>query len=207
MKQCTINQLISSHSLSNLVLGDLVYVDLQDVDLEIHFDEKTWLSLDYSRSDADRLLTDRPDGTFLVRTSRTGQYALSIMYAIHPMVFLFYGLPFVAVGTRFETIYFYRRCNGTVNHCIIYGTERGFGFAEPFNIHKSLKHLVLHYAQNSLEEHNESLNTTLAYPVFASPAALAQLQARQIQLQMRIRRQNQPQLAHPVENQHFKPHT
>ncbi|XP_076178357.1 phosphatidylinositol 3-kinase regulatory subunit alpha isoform X2 [Ptiloglossa arizonensis] len=177
MKQCTINQLISSHSLSNLVLGDLVYVDLQDVDLEIHFDEKTWLSLDYSRSDADRLLTDRPDGTFLVRTSRTGQYALSIM------------------------------CNGTVNHCIIYGTERGFGFAEPFNIHKSLKHLVLHYAQNSLEEHNESLNTTLAYPVFASPAALAQLQARQIQLQMRIRRQNQPQLAHPVENQHFKPHT
>lgn len=26
---------------------------------------------------------------------------------------------------------------------------------------------MLHYAQNSLEEHNDSLNTTLAYPVLA----------------------------------------
>ena len=98
-------------------------------------------------------------------------------------------------------------CNGTVNHCIIYGTERGFGFAEPYNIHKSLKHLVLHYAQNSLEEHNECLNTTLAYPAFASPAALAQLQAQQMQLQMQMHTQNQLQLTRPLENQHFMPHT
>nr|XP_033341420.1 uncharacterized protein LOC117229216 isoform X1 [Megalopta genalis] len=147
IKQNKINQLVSNHSVSDSMLGDAGYGDLQEVDLEVHSDEKTWLSLECSRSDADRLLADRPDGTFLVRTSRTGQYALSIM------------------------------CNGTVNHCIIYGTERGFGFAEPYNIHKSLKHLVLHYAQNSLEEHNESLNTTLAYPAFASKAALAQLQS------------------------------
>ncbi|CAK9831062.1 Phosphatidylinositol 3-kinase regulatory subunit alpha [Anthophora retusa] len=175
-KQNKINQLVLNHSLSNPVLGDLAYGDLQEVDLEVHSDEKTWLYLECSRSEADRTLADRPDGTFLVRTSRTGQYALSIM------------------------------CNGTVNHCIIYGTERGFGFAEPYNIHKSLKHLVLHYAQNSLEEHNESLNTTLAYPAFASPAAVAQLQAQQMQLQMQMHTQNQLQLTRPLENQHFMPH-
>ncbi|XP_043256902.1 phosphatidylinositol 3-kinase regulatory subunit alpha isoform X1 [Colletes gigas] len=177
MKQNKINQLMLNHSHSNPMLGDLGYGDLQEVDLEVHFDEKTWLFLECSRSDADHLLVDRPEGTFLVRISRTGQYALSIM------------------------------CNGTVNHCIIYGTERGFGFAEPYNIHKSLKHLVLHYAQNSLEEHNESLSTTLAYPVFASPAALAQLQAQQMQLQMQIHTQNQSQTARPADNQHIAPYT
>lgn len=62
-------------------------------------------------------------------------------------------------------------CNGLINHCIIYETERGYGFAEPYNIYESLKALVLHYAQDSLEEHNDSLTTTLAYPVFAVPAA------------------------------------
>lgn len=60
------------------------------------------------------------------------------------------------------------RCNGLLNHCIIYETERGYGFAEPYNIYESLKSLVLHYAQNSLEEHNDSLTTTLAFPVLAS---------------------------------------
>ncbi|KAK1136130.1 hypothetical protein K0M31_000697 [Melipona bicolor] len=177
MKQNKISQLVLNHSLSNPLLGDLAYGDLQEVDLEVYSDETTWLYLECSRSDADRILAEKSDGTFLIRTSRTGQYALSIM------------------------------CNGTVNHCIIYGTERGFGFAEPYNIHKSLKHLVLHYAQNSLEEHNESLNTTLAYPAFASPAALSQLQAQQMQLQMKTHTQNQLQLTRPLENQHYMTHT
>ena len=70
-----------------------------------------------------------------------------------------------------------------VNHCIIYHTERGYGFAEPYNIHESLDSLVLHYAQNSLEEHNESLTATLAYPAFASASAIAKLQSQQRQLQ------------------------
>ncbi|XP_047101882.1 phosphatidylinositol 3-kinase regulatory subunit alpha [Schistocerca piceifrons] len=111
-----------------------------DGDLESlpHQDESTWLLRDCSRDDAEQLLKGRPDGTFLVRPSRTGQYALSIT------------------------------CKGTTNHCIIYKTERGYGFAEPYNIYESLKLLVLHYAQNSLEEHNDALKTTLAYPVFAS---------------------------------------
>ncbi|XP_036142290.1 phosphatidylinositol 3-kinase regulatory subunit alpha isoform X2 [Monomorium pharaonis] len=148
----------------------------EEVDFAVHSDEKTWLYLQGSRTDADHVLKGRPDGTFLVRRSRTGQYALSIM------------------------------CNGTVQHCIIYATERGYGFAEPYNIHETLKHLVLHYAQNSLEEHNECLTTTLAYPAFAPSAALAQLQAQQKQLQIHI--QNQLPYTRPLhENQLIMPHT
>ncbi|XP_033213327.1 phosphatidylinositol 3-kinase regulatory subunit alpha isoform X2 [Belonocnema kinseyi] len=179
MKQNKINQLVSSSALANATIGDTVFSDLQDFDLEVHSDDKAWLYLECSRSDADRILMGRPDGTFLVRRSRIGQYALSIM------------------------------CNGTVNHCIIYATERGFGFAEPYNIHQTLKHLVLHYAQNSLEEHNESLNTTLAFPAFASASAFTRLQAQQMQLQVQMHAQNQNQfsLVRPLENQQFVPHT
>jgi len=74
-----------------------------------------------------------------VRTSSTNQYALSIA------------------------------CNGNVNHCIIFHTDRGFGFAEPYNIYSSLKKLVLHYAHNSLEIHNDLLNTNLKYPINQAP--------------------------------------
>lgn len=51
----------------------------EEVDFAIHSDENTWLYLQGSRPDADLILTGRPDGTFLVRRSRTGQYALSIV--------------------------------------------------------------------------------------------------------------------------------
>ncbi|XP_035224493.1 phosphatidylinositol 3-kinase regulatory subunit alpha-like isoform X2 [Stegodyphus dumicola] len=101
-----------------------------------HNDECTWLLEECSRNDAEILLAGKPNGTFLVRNSRTGDYALSI------------------------------KVNGTVGHCLIHKTENGFGFAEPYDAHPTLKSLVLHYAQTSLEEHNESLKTTLTYPVF-----------------------------------------
>lgn len=51
----------------------------EEVDFAVHSDEKTWLYLQGSRPDADHVLKGRPDGTFLVRRSRTGQYALSIV--------------------------------------------------------------------------------------------------------------------------------
>ncbi|XP_025835564.1 phosphatidylinositol 3-kinase regulatory subunit gamma-like, partial [Agrilus planipennis] len=112
---------------------------MEECDIENlpHNDESTWLLLDCSRLKATELLTGKPDGTFLIRISYTqkNQYALSIT------------------------------CNGTVNHCIIQKTVRGLGFSEPYNIYSSLKSLVLHYAQNSLEIHNDSLNTTLRYPI------------------------------------------
>ncbi|XP_065214145.1 phosphatidylinositol 3-kinase regulatory subunit alpha isoform X2 [Planococcus citri] len=101
-----------------------------------HTFEATWFLEKCTRADAEKLLQGTPVGTFLIRPSRTGQYALSIS------------------------------CNGTVNHCIIYQTPRGYGFAEPYNIYDSLKSLVLHYSQNSLEEHNDVLTTTLAHPIY-----------------------------------------
>lgn len=112
----------------------------EDIELPLnisHLDEGTWLLESCSRADAERLLHGKCNGTFLIRPSRTGQSALSIV------------------------------CNGVINHCIVYRTPKGFGFAEPYNIYASLKDLVLHYSQTSLEEHNDSLNTTLAYPVLA----------------------------------------
>lgn len=54
-----------------------------------------------------------------------------------------------------------------MGHCLIHKTEKGYGFAEPYNAHPTLKSLVIHYAHTSLEEHNVALKTTLAYPVFA----------------------------------------
>lgn len=108
----------------------------RDVDGLPHQDESTWLLQNCSRNDAEKLLAGLPDGTFLVRPSSTDQFALSIT------------------------------CSGNISHCIIHETERGYGFAEPYTIYDTLKSLVLHYAQNSLEIHNDSLKTTLEHPIF-----------------------------------------
>ncbi|CAN7937568.1 unnamed protein product, partial [Ixodes hexagonus] len=102
------------------------------------YSDSTWFVQDCDRKEALRLLEGRRDGTFLVRPSKTaGQYALSIV------------------------------AEGKVNHCLIFKTERGYGFAEPYNIHPTLRSLVHHYAHTSLEEHNPLLKTTMAHPVFA----------------------------------------
>lgn len=109
-----------------------------DNDSLSHADPKTWLMKNATRQDAEHLLAGLPTGTFLIRPSSHGYYALSIA------------------------------CNNTTNHCIIYETDKGFGFAIPYNTFSTLESLVLHYAENSLEEHNDLLNTTLKYPVFSS---------------------------------------
>ncbi|XP_022371049.1 phosphatidylinositol 3-kinase regulatory subunit alpha isoform X4 [Enhydra lutris kenyoni] len=57
--------------------------------------------------------------------------------------------------------------DGEVKHCVINKTATGYGFAEPYNLYSSLKELVLHYQHTSLVQHNDSLNVTLAYPVYA----------------------------------------
>ena len=59
------------------------------------------------------------------------------------------------------------RVDGEVKHCVINKTATGYGFAEPYNLYGSLKELVLHYQHTSLVQHNDSLNVTLAYPVYA----------------------------------------
>ncbi|KAH8035093.1 hypothetical protein HPB51_004334 [Rhipicephalus microplus] len=101
--------------------------------------DSSWFVADCDRSQAIRLLKGRCDGTFLVRPSKNpGQFALSIV------------------------------AEGEVHHCLILRTERGYGFIEPLTTHPTLRSLVQHYAHNSLEEHNQLLKTTMAYPVFGS---------------------------------------
>uniref|UniRef100_A0A2A4JYY8 SH2 domain-containing protein n=1 Tax=Heliothis virescens TaxID=7102 RepID=A0A2A4JYY8_HELVI len=105
-------------------------------ELYAHRETISW-NVNCTRETAEKLLTGKPQGTFLIRPNSTGQLALSIC------------------------------CNNMVYHCIIFTTERGYGFAEPYNVYETLNELVLHYAVNSLEEHNEQLKTELKYPVNA----------------------------------------
>ncbi|XP_065263123.1 phosphatidylinositol 3-kinase regulatory subunit alpha isoform X5 [Emys orbicularis] len=103
-----------------------------------HHDERTWNVGNINRSQAENLLRGKRDGTFLVReSSKQGCYACSVVV------------------------------DGEVKHCVINKTPSGYGFAEPYNLYSSLKELVLHYQHTSLVQHNDSLNVTLAYPVYA----------------------------------------
>ncbi|XP_053202066.1 phosphatidylinositol 3-kinase regulatory subunit alpha-like [Panonychus citri] len=102
-----------------------------------HENESKWLVEDCDRAEAEKLLYKKPSGTFLIRKSRNGQFALSIMV------------------------------DSKICHCLINKTPQGFGFAAPYYTHPTLKSLVLHYRQTSLQEHNEMLHTTLAFPVFS----------------------------------------
>uniref|UniRef100_A0A8C7G462 Phosphoinositide-3-kinase, regulatory subunit 2 (beta) n=1 Tax=Oncorhynchus kisutch TaxID=8019 RepID=A0A8C7G462_ONCKI len=102
-----------------------------------HHDDGTWYMGDIKRTQAEELLRDKCDGTFLIRESQTqkGSYACSVVV------------------------------DGDTKHCVIYKTDKGYGFAEPYNLYGSLKDLVLHYKHESLVQHNDQLNVTLAYPV------------------------------------------
>ncbi|KAF3849295.1 hypothetical protein F7725_015792 [Dissostichus mawsoni] len=102
-----------------------------------HHDERSWKLGNINRLQAEALLQGKRDGTFLVRdSSKAGCYACSVVV------------------------------DGEVKHCVINKTPSGFGFAEPYNLYGSLKELVLHYQHTSLVQHNDSLNVTLAYPVY-----------------------------------------
>ncbi|MEQ2191316.1 hypothetical protein XENOCAPTIV_026404 [Xenoophorus captivus] len=48
---------------------------------------------------------------------------------------------------------------------MIYSTPLGYGFAEPYDAHCSLKDLVLHYQLHSLAQHNDALDVRLLHPV------------------------------------------
>lgn len=124
------------------ILQRILDKNSEEFNISPHKVESTWFIRDCNRTDAEQLLRNKRDGTFLIRNSRqTGQYALSIV------------------------------CDGKVFHCLILKTERGFGFSEPYDIHANLMDLVLHYTQTSLEEHNDNLTTTLKFPVFANTYA------------------------------------
>uniref|UniRef100_A0A673L0L8 Phosphatidylinositol 3-kinase regulatory subunit gamma-like n=1 Tax=Sinocyclocheilus rhinocerous TaxID=307959 RepID=A0A673L0L8_9TELE len=102
-------------------------------------EEESWFVGDLGRRQAEELLQGKPSGAFLIRNSSTKDcYACSVV-----------------VGSQ-------------VRHCVIRHTERGFGFVEPFDLHKSLKDLVMHYHHTSLAQHNQALDVRLAYPVHMS---------------------------------------
>uniref|UniRef100_A0A1A9WKT6 SH2 domain-containing protein n=1 Tax=Glossina brevipalpis TaxID=37001 RepID=A0A1A9WKT6_9MUSC len=128
-----------------------------------HNDESMWFLKDCSRDNAQDLLNGAPTGTFLIRARSAGHYALSIV------------------------------CKNSINHCIIYETESGYGFAAPYNIYRTLKKLVEHYASNSLEEHNDTLTTTLRIPAvywYQNKETITQ----QLQEEMEMERQQQHQV-------------
>uniref|UniRef100_A0A8C2XLQ9 Phosphoinositide-3-kinase regulatory subunit 1 n=1 Tax=Cyclopterus lumpus TaxID=8103 RepID=A0A8C2XLQ9_CYCLU len=103
-----------------------------------HHDERLWRLGNINRIQAESLLRGKRDGSFLVRdSSKPGCYACSVVV------------------------------DGEVKHCVINKTATGFGFAEPYNLYGSLKELVLHYQHTSLVQHNDSLNVTLAFPVYS----------------------------------------
>ncbi|XP_016139097.1 phosphoinositide-3-kinase, regulatory subunit 3a (gamma) [Sinocyclocheilus grahami] len=102
-------------------------------------EEESWFVGDLGRRQAEELLRGKPSGAFLIRNSSTKDcYACSVV-----------------VGSQ-------------VRHCVIRHTERGYGFVEPFDLHKSLKDLVMHYHHTSLAQHNQALDVRLAYPVHAA---------------------------------------
>ncbi|CAG0882423.1 unnamed protein product [Darwinula stevensoni] len=118
-------------------------------------DENLWYLPTCTRQEAERLLEGKPHGTFLIRKStRSSGYALSIVRAF----------PRFISGLAFPC-----RCSDKVGHCLIISSERGVGFAEPYDMYPTLRDLVEHYMHVSLRNHNSQLPTTLAYPVRAAP--------------------------------------
>ncbi|KFO27746.1 Phosphatidylinositol 3-kinase regulatory subunit alpha [Fukomys damarensis] len=124
--------------IAEVIANNFQYSLVEDDEDLPHHDEKTWNVGSSNRNKAENLLRGKRDGTFLVReSSKQGCYACSVVV------------------------------DGEVKHCVINKTATGYGFAEPYNLYSSLKELVLHYQHTSLVQHNDSLNVTLAYPVYA----------------------------------------
>ena len=126
----TITSNPSALSLNNLVSPcDSVLSDLP------HHNEKSWFLPEADRCTAEKLLHEKDHGTFLIRKSADGQFALSVV------------------------------CNGETKHCKFFKTSLGYGFAETYKLHTTLLDLVLYYSQQSLAYHNEALNTVLEIPI------------------------------------------
>jgi len=138
---------LQSHNMSPDDIHKILFQSSKDLS---HYKERNWLLPDCDRPKAVNLLRNKADGTFLIRKSTKGQYALSIVHS-----------------------------DGEIGHCIIHRGQDGYGFADPFNIYPTLYELVIHYAFHSLEEHNAGLRTTLLFPLFAvqSSSSSSQLES------------------------------
>jgi len=96
-----------------------------------------WFVHNCTNQEAEYMLRDKPDGTFLVRQSNRyeGQYVLAV--SLH---------------------YF-------VHQLLIHKSDDGFGLMDP-GVHPTLSSLVTHYSQVSLKTKNSLLDVKLTNGVF-----------------------------------------
>ncbi|CAL8101110.1 unnamed protein product [Calicophoron daubneyi] len=95
-----------------------------------------WFVPNITREEVERVLADKPTGTFLIRLATDGHR--------------------LALGVRLDS---------SVQHCLIHHVNGRYGFVEKSCVFDSLEALVRHYHVYSLKQHNALLNTTLRYPV------------------------------------------
>lgn len=148
-----------------------------------HHDETSWFVGELSRTQAEEMLQGKVSGTFLIReSSKQGCYACSVVWVLKWLlkfgklstedVVSFCNRLNISVFNHTELFFlFLFSVNEEVKHCMVYSTPHGYGFAEPYDIHCSLKDLVLHYRLNSLAQHNDALDVRLSHPVHATAQA------------------------------------
>lgn len=108
--------------------------DVPDIDLS----EAQWLRGVLDRGEAEALLKDKVDGTFMIRESnrRPGEWAVALKH------------------------------RGSVKHIEVKrGPDGCFGFAINYTSYPTLVDLVRHYHQHTLQVHNPELDTTLKFPL------------------------------------------
>nr|SVE73869.1 EOG090X0F8Y [Daphnia atkinsoni] len=133
-----LHELCKIRDLLQMKFLSTVQVYIQQHPSSVHAHSQHWLLPECTRPNAESLLAGRADGTFLIRRSAGAPFALSIAC---------------------------RNVEKGVGHILIYRSERGFGFTEPYLLFPTLNDLVVYYAGHSLEELNPKMTTTLAYPL------------------------------------------
>lgn len=134
--EIVIEEYMSSYSLDNLSKSYTEdYIWLKDSDFKCP--KLEWFVDNCDSINAEYLLRNKPDGTFLVRKSLRyeGHYVLAVSY--HNFIY----------------------------NLIINKTEKGFGLIQP-GVHPSLESLITYYSQVSLNTKNEHLDTKLIKGVF-----------------------------------------
>jgi len=99
-----------------------------------NLEEKDWIFGYLDKPLIRDMLSNKPNGTFLVRKSHNHPYVISLVY------------------------------ENSIKHVPILKGPTGYGFAEPHNVYTTLHALINHYHNQSLRMHNSDLDTTLKTP-------------------------------------------
>lgn len=98
------------------------------------FFQENWYFPNYDRHDANRLLCNLKTGTFIIRKSTVGSYAISVVK------------------------------NNSVEHVVVLSWDNMFGVSLTNMEFSSLYELVYFFSENSLELHDVKLDVKLKYP-------------------------------------------